>query len=433
MFKLPFMRKRYFHQLFLTGLVMMILGSSCIKDRCTQTYTYLKPVYRTTAEVRANIKSNAPVDIQRTGKIYLKNQFILMNEPDKGIHIIDNSNPYAPKNVAFIDIPGNIDLAVKGNILYADSYTDLVAIDISNPLQAKLVNVTEGVFPHRQYWGGFAADTSMVITTWESRDTTVVADCGTDGFFGFTGRKDILVFNNCANCSGDWRSGLYTANSPGTQAGIGGSMARFTLVNNNLYTVSHSHLNVFNVANAEKPSFRKDISIGWDIETIYPFKDRLFIGSMSGMYIFNISNPDEPVQTGTFTHVRSCDPVVADDDYAYVTLRNGSQCNGFVNQLDVVDVKNLSAPFLLKSYPFTNPHGLSKDGDILLICDGRDGLKTNDASDPNNIKLLSTVEMAETFDVIAWNGLALVVATDGLYQYEYSNPSAPKLISKITF
>ncbi len=414
-------------------ILMLIFGSSCIKDKCTRTYTYLQPVYRTTDEVRANIKSNAPVEIQRTGKIYLKDQFIFMNEPDKGIHIIDNGDPYTPKNVAFIDIPGNIDLAVKGNILYADSYTDLVAIDISNPLQVKLKNVTEGVFPHRQYWGGFVADTGRVITTWEARDTVVVADCGTEGVFGILGRKDMLLVNGCANCSNDWSFALNSSNSPGSQAGIGGSMARFTLVNNNLYTVSHSSLSVFNVTNAEEPLFKKDISIGWDIETIYPFKDKLFIGSMSGMYIFNISNPDEPVQTGTFTHVRSCDPVVADDNYAYVTLRNGSMCNGFVNQLDVVDVKNVAAPFLLKSYPFTNPHGLSKDGNLLLICDGKDGLKINDVSNPNDIKLLSRVEMSETFDVIAWRGLALVVATDGLYQYEYSDPSAPKLISKITF
>ena len=54
---------------------------------------------------------------------------------DKGIHILDNTTPANPKNVAFIDIPGNMDLAVKGDILYADLYTDLVTLDISNPLK----------------------------------------------------------------------------------------------------------------------------------------------------------------------------------------------------------------------------------------------------------------------------------------------------------
>ena len=426
--------KSYNARVAIPTLFLLLLFSSCIKDQCSRTFTFLKPVYRTTAEVRANIRSNDPEAIEHPGKIYIRGQFIFMNEPEKGIHIIDNSNPYAPNNVAFIDIPGNVDLAVKGNILYADSYTDLVAIDISNPLDAKLIKVKEGVFPHRYYSGSFVPDRNMVIAEWERRDTTILASCNAESLLNMSANKDILMVGNCINCSStrDFVMFSYTS-SPNTPAGMGGSMARFTLVNDYLYTVSNSHLNVFDVSNPEDPSFKKDVSIGWDIETIYPFKDRLFVGSMSGMYIFNISNPVEPVQTGTFTHVRSCDPVVADDNYAYVTLRNGSECTGFVNQLDVVDINDLSNPFLLKSYPFTNPHGLSKDGNILLICDGKDGLKINDASEPGDIRLLSHVEIPETFDVIAWNGLALVVAGDGLYQYEYADPSSPKLISKIAF
>ncbi len=425
------MKKELF-RVYLPVLLLMVFFSSCLKDQCTRTYSYYTPEYKTTAEVRANIKSNAPVAIEQTGKLYLKDQYIFLNEPDKGIHVIDNSNPYSPQNVAFIDIPGNIDMAVKGNYLYADSYTDLVVIDISNPKNVVLKNVSEGVFPQRYYTSTFIPDSSKVIASWKRRDTTVIAECNSQGFFGITGKKDVLVFANaCPNCSGGDFLYSNSGGAPGSPFGMGGSMARFTLMNNNLYTVSISHLNVFNIAVPEKPGFKKEIELGWNIETIYPFKDRLFIGSMNGMYIFSVSNPDNPEQLGAFSHARSCDPVVADNDFAYVTLRSGTMCTGFSNQLDVVDIKNVSNPFLLKTYQLSNPHGLSKDGKYLFICDGSDGLKVMNAENPNEIKLISTVPMAETFDVIAWKGIALVVAKDGLYQYEYSNPESLKLISKI--
>ncbi|HYC29855.1 MAG TPA: hypothetical protein VEB42_13575, partial [Chitinophagaceae bacterium] len=112
--------------------VFLVLAGlqSCLKDSYTRstTYTYYQPVYKTTAEVRANIKSNPSQKIERPGKLYIKGQYIFLNEIDKGVHIIDNSNPANPRNIAFIDIPGNVDIAVKGNTLYADLYTDLVAI-----------------------------------------------------------------------------------------------------------------------------------------------------------------------------------------------------------------------------------------------------------------------------------------------------------------
>lgn len=79
----------------------------------------------------------------------------------------------------------------------------------------------------------------------------------------------------------------------------------------------------------------------------------------------------------------------------------------------------------------TNPHGLSKDGDILFVCDGANGLKVYNAADVNNLKLITTFEGLETYDVIAMNNIALVVASDGLYQYLYADPGNIQFLSKI--
>jgi hypothetical protein len=79
----------------------------------------------------------------------------------------------------------------------------------------------------------------------------------------------------------------------------------------------------------------------------------------------------------------------------------------------------------------TSPHGLAKDGNKLFICDGKDGLKLYDAASPTDVKLVKKIGGIETFDVIALNGKAIVVATDGLYQFDYSGNNLTQ-ISKIS-
>ncbi|HEX6334878.1 MAG TPA: hypothetical protein VFZ78_11670, partial [Flavisolibacter sp.] len=127
-----------------------------------------------------------------------------------------------------------------------------------------------------------------------------------------------------------------------------------------------------------------------------------------------------------------CDPVVADNNHAYVTLRSGTTCEGFSNQLEIVDITSLSNPVLVKTYSMTNPHGLSKDGNMLFICDGSDGLKVYNASNVNSLQMVRHITGLETFDIIAMNNLAIVVAKDGLYQYDYSNPADIRLLSKLS-
>ncbi|MDX2047020.1 MAG: hypothetical protein SFU87_09545 [Chitinophagaceae bacterium] len=407
-------------------LCLTLFFSSCFKDKCLRTYTYFEPVYKTSAEVRVNVKSNAPQPVERPGKLFIKGNYIFLNDIDKGVHIIDNSNPSSPKNVAFISIPGNMDLAVKGDMLYADMYMDLVAIDIVNPLNAVARKFIDDAFPFRRYSSGFLQDTGKIIVDWKRIDTTVELECGNGGFFGINPEKNFVVFDlmsqGAANSTGGFLRSPF---------GMGGSMARFTIVNNQLYTVSDYDLNVFSISTAENPVFSNKVNIGFGIETIYPFGNRLFIGSTDGMYIYDISNASNPSQVGKFGHVRSCDPVIADNDHAYVTLRSGTECQGFTNQLEVLSLQSITNPSLLKTYSMTNPHGLSKDGSLLFVCDGKDGLKIYDATQPRALVLLKHIANLEAYDVIAWNNIALLSAKDGLYQYEYSNAKDIKLLSKI--
>ena len=209
-------------------------------------------------------------------------------------------------------------------------------------------------------------------------------------------------------------------------------MARFALTTNKLYTVSNADLNVFNTSKAFEPNFITKVNLNnWAIETIFPMKNNLFIGSQTGMYIYDITNPNLPVEAGKFSHIRSCDPVIADDNFAYVTLRSGTACQGFSNQMEVLKLNNLYDVQLVKTYPLANPHGLSKDGNLLFICDGKDGLKIYDAEYVNDMKLMKQFKGIEPYDVIARNKIALVVAKDGFYQYDYSNVNDIKLISKM--
>jgi hypothetical protein len=281
-----------------------------------------------------------------------------------------------------------------------------------------LKKVVESIFPRRYYDSYFRPDSTRIIARWEKRDTTVREKFDISNW---SRRGDVFM--------------LYA--SAGTSAGsvapygMGGSMARFAITGDRLYTAGQQNLDVFNIVNPQNPLNSARKSLGWNIETIYPFRNKLFIGSQTGMLVYSINDPDNPVQEGEFGHTRVCDPVIADNRYAYVTLRSGTTCQGFTNELDILDLSTFSSPTLYKTYAMTNPHGLSKDGNTLFICDGEDGLKVYNAGDPLHLQLIKQMAGIETYDVIAFNGNALVVAKDGLYQYDYSDLNNIRLRSRI--
>ncbi|GAB2599433.1 LVIVD repeat-containing protein [Spirosoma areae] len=423
-------------------LLLPLLYLTGCTDNCEQVRTYRKytSIQLNLSDLRQAVSSGAPQELIEPGKLYVKDTYLFIVEIKKGIHVFDNSNPANPKAISFLRIPGNVDVAVRNNILYADSYIDLVALDISNPTAIKEVSRTETGFQNgrvgRTYWSYDKQGMKINDQLEEIATETVKTDC--EGSFNvlpylipiawFGRYYETLAFADAASYN-SVKSGSSTA--PTT--GVGGSMARFAISNNQLYVVNNSSLQLFDITDPAKPVKGKSANLNWNVETIFPYRNNLYIGTTTGMYIYDISSPAEPKQISAFSHVRSCDPVVVHENYAYVTLRGTSTCGvpGTKDVLDVINISNPAAPKVEKSYPVDTPYGIGIDYPTLFVCQGNNGLSVFDASNPLDIKTRQTFANVNAFDVIPLAKVLLTIGKDGLYQYDYSNPNDLRLLSKI--
>ncbi|HEX8505800.1 MAG TPA: hypothetical protein VF630_10560 [Hymenobacter sp.] len=106
-----------------------------------------RPVLMARQQLETSVAGQAPRPLQVPGKIFVSNRYLFINEQYQGIHIYDNADPAKPTEVRFLRIPGNVDLAVRGALLYADNGPDLVVIDISDPARVREVGRTRNALP----------------------------------------------------------------------------------------------------------------------------------------------------------------------------------------------------------------------------------------------------------------------------------------------
>lgn len=417
--------KTAFRILFMMAFPVSLI--SC-KDKIEEVYTVNEPVYMTYNDLHNSFKVASGQEIIHPGKIYFKDNFIFINEYQKGIHVVDNTNPESPEIIKFIEIPGSVDMAIKEDILYADSYVDLVAIDISNMEDIREVKRIENVFPYMipECENGVVEGVDQskgVVVGWNPTQRTVDVKGNSPYPVYNEWQKDFMFVSDYA-----------AAGSTGsTNTGTGGSLARFMVYEDYLYTVDNYSLRLFTVSVPENPSIVKEMYIGWNIETLFPYGNKLFLGSTNGMYIYSLEDPSNPVFISQFRHASSCDPVVVSGDYAYVTLRAGNLCGDNESQLDVIDIKNLEMPVLLQEYPMEEPYGLGIDDTLLFVCDGAAGLKIYSAADPLAIDKhkIAQYNDIQAFDVIPLGEVLIMIGTDGLYEYDYSDPQNIHLLSMI--
>lgn len=219
-------------------------------------------------------------------------------------------------------------------------------------------------------------------------------------------------------CGGEATDSASGANS---STGKGGSMARFSVIDDYLYTISGANLQLYDISDPADPVRSAKVFVDWDIETLFSYKQALFIGGQSGVYIFDNADRSNPQKVSEFTHASSCDPVVVSNDIAYITLRSGNQCFNGVNQMDVLDVTNIYSPEPVKTFAMQNPKGLGVMQQHLFVCDGLAGLKVFSLENPKQPQLLpeSTQRDLDCYDLIPNDGELIVSDDSGLLQYRF--------------
>ncbi|MGW8314703.1 MAG: LVIVD repeat-containing protein [Bacteroidales bacterium] len=409
-----------------------LLLTSC-QDRRFQTYMANVPVYMSYDELRSSVNAEEGRDLQEPGKIYFKDQFMYINEYREGIHVVDLSDPSAPVQKAFINIPGNVDMAIRNNILYADSFTDLVLIDISDPQHPSEITRVEDLFEYlippydTEYPLDEIDQEKGVILRFKVQEITREV---------YSNPTPWPIYYDYVTLDSPFSNIRYSssAGASGNTYGVGGSMARFITYDDYLYTLESTYkLKSIDLSDPAHPVLKNEQYLWGNIETIFISGAYMYVGSSNGMHILSLEEPSVPILLSTYQHITSCDPVVVDGNIAYVTLRAGNICGGNQNLLEVIDISNRNDPERMVSYAMTEPYGLGIDGQTLFICEGEHGLVVFDATDPYAITSHQIAQFGNihALDVIPLSSFLFMIGEDGFYIYDYSDLNNISLLSHI--
>lgn len=236
----------------------------------------------------------------------------------------------------------------------------------------------------------------------------------------------IITVMALTGCNKD-SSSLSSGGSGGTAQN--GSLSKFIISGNYLYTISNDLLTVYNITTQSSPILESSQRVGFSIQTILAYSNKLFIGSNDAMYIYSLDNPGNPKQLSQTTYfVRGKDPIIAMDNVAYSTVRNGS--TGSV--LNVFDISNPSNPLQVRTIGLTSPYGLAIKNNVLYVCEAENGFDIFNIGDRYQPVLVKVVDFNETiYDVIVEDNILVCYIQGGISLFDISNPSSPALVSTI--
>ena len=320
----------------------------------------------------------------------LSGSLLYVSGGHSGLHVYDVTDPSAPAKVIHIPLDFNASTAVKDDIVYADDSGQLQAIRITGDSYTVVAKIGEKPRYHDVPSPGVYDQGFSCMCTTNTVDPASVSP-------------------------------------PATAS----SFSAFALVGDRLYRAQNGSIIVYDVTTADTPSKLSTVPVGWDIETLHPSGDLLFVGGFLGMYIFDREDPDHPKQLSKIQHTRSCDPVVVSGATAYVTLRGGNACGLSPDELLCVSVSDPANPDVVGQKPMSTPYGLAVQNARLYVSHGIGGYSLVDASDPANVTIEKTWSGKFARDFI-WSGNTLFVLTDdNVNLYDVTDPLAPRLLSQV--
>jgi hypothetical protein len=236
----------------------------------------------------------------------------------------------------------------------------------------------------------------------------------------------VFIFSGCS------KEGILDSGS--TDKNKSGSITKFAIVNQYMYSLNSSNIDVYDIAHPELPVKINSVKVAPIIETIFSFGNHLYVGAPDAIYIVQTTNPISPVVVGSEVHIQmGCDPVIVKDNIAYSTIRTGRQCGRLekVNELQVIDVRDVYNPKTLKRINMNYPSGLGYDGSLLFVCDGPGGIAVFDIKTPQNPERIQTIKNVDAVDVITDEGLLIISTPTEFHFYDYTDLNNIVLKNKI--
>jgi hypothetical protein len=327
-------------------------------------------------------------------------------------------------------------MSIVDDHLYVDMFSSLAVFDIRDVLSPKFKEnfTVEDVFDYDAFWNfpfEIWEDPNSYIEYREYPDKTkgIVVDWQTEIVREKRSLYDYRYFSDSAIPEVALSS--EDGNIDGVQqTSTAGSMTRFLPINGYLYTINFNELVLFQIGSDYRPSPWIKKNTQTQAETLFQLNDLLFVGSVNGMLVYDISDAADPDFINRIEHMRSCDPVVADTNYAYVTLRGGTNCFTDINELQIIDIQDPQNLSVVSRKDMYNPHGLGIYNDHLIICDGTAGIKIVDVSTATKPSIVNSASVQFAYDVIIDYPHALIVGDTDLYQYDISNLPEMQLISQ---
>jgi hypothetical protein len=137
-----------------------------------------EPIMMSRVDLEASFAVEPAREIESPGKLWVFNNYIMLVEQYRGIHLIDNTNPNDPQRVAFLRIEGCTELAVRDGIIYANNAIDLIGVKASADFTSmELMSRNRSVLPSisspDHWYDWYYTDRlpkDMIIVRWEPRN-----------------------------------------------------------------------------------------------------------------------------------------------------------------------------------------------------------------------------------------------------------------------
>ncbi|MBN1309384.1 MAG: hypothetical protein JXA18_15800 [Chitinispirillaceae bacterium] len=352
----------------------------------------------------------SPTTLSVPQNIWLCDTLLLISDRDNGLMVFSMADPSSGRHITNIPVNRNSGLAASGTTIFANSADSIVAYGLEPDGKVKRLGGIRLYSYYPDYY--IAREPSPLFTCVPPISAQRLA-------------APLLPFLACSEQpSGGGGRDAGTVNT-------GGSMAVFAVMDSFLYYVDESNLYTVSISNPSRMVQLSQQSVGWDVETIFPTSRYLFIGGREGMYIYDRSQPSEPVYAGMVSHFRSCDPVVVRGAAAFVTLRSGSSCGGSRDVLMSVDVSDPENTRILKEIDATTPYGLAVGDSLLYVANGWAGFSLYRAANPLDLEIIAQWSEPAARDFIWDRDRLYLMGMEEVVVYDVADPFNPRELGSI--